>query len=91
MYQLVSLTYRNLRSKENEKLNHLLDAMKEFFANKMLSGEEELQSNGDKNQCSASDDAYCPNCMTRRSCPCDECTVTHMMSCEGNFFFWLKF
>ncbi|KAK6635681.1 hypothetical protein RUM44_000935 [Polyplax serrata] len=76
--------YRNLKSKENEKLSNLLDAMKDFFANKLCTTDDDLDEIQDKNSYSASDDVvqYCPNCMTRRDCPCEDCSVAHMMSCE---------
>jgi hypothetical protein len=24
---------------------------------------------------------YCPGCSTRRGCPCDECAMTHLLTC----------
>ncbi|PNF31508.1 hypothetical protein B7P43_G00807 [Cryptotermes secundus] len=26
---------------------------------------------------------YCPGCSSRRGCPCDECAVTHLLTCGG--------
>lgn len=88
IYNYVYTYFRNLKSKENEKLNNLLDAMKDFFANKLCSTEDDLEEVHDKTSRATSDNAiqYCPNCMTRRGCSCDDCTVTHMMSCEGTHF-----
>ncbi|KAL0269845.1 UNVERIFIED_CONTAM: hypothetical protein PYX00_007444 [Menopon gallinae] len=75
--------YKNSKAREVETLNDLQDILKSFFANRLNA----VNGNGyvDGNSDFANDDAsqYCLNCLTRRGCPCDECTVTHMLSCEG--------
>ena len=84
--------FRNLKSKENEKLNNLIDAMKDFFSNKLCTSDDNLDEAHEKNHTNLTPNGaiqYCPNCMTRRGCPCNDCTVTHMISCEGYIFFFL--
>ncbi|PSN54996.1 hypothetical protein C0J52_02315 [Blattella germanica] len=43
---------------------------------------------GSPRDCSPEDDSganggYCPGCSSRRGCPCDECSVTHLITCGG--------
>lgn len=65
--------------------------MKDFFSNKLCTSDDNLDEAHEKNHTNLTPNGaiqYCPNCMTRRGCPCNDCTVTHMISCEGYIFFF---